>query len=96
MPLSYLVIGEQMVEFRGCPFRMYMSNKLSKNCRKNVMVCDSFSKYLVNTSCYIGKKTKTNGMPMAILFVKDVNKFVRGSNKKFTINNCLELPRPAL
>lgn len=85
---SYLTIDEQLLGFRGrCPFKMYMPNKPSKYGIKIVMLCDSSSKYLVDACPYLGKGTKTDGLPVANYFVKELTKSVHGSNRNVTMDN---------
>ncbi|XP_066259615.1 piggyBac transposable element-derived protein 4-like [Euwallacea similis] len=88
IPSSYLTIDEQLIGFRGrCPFRMYIPSKPCKYAIKIIMVCDSSSKYMLDASPYLGKSTKTNGLPLATYFVKELTKSVHGSNRNITMDN---------
>lgn len=87
-PSSYLTIDEQLLGFRGrCPFRMYIPNKPAKYGIKIVMVCDCSSKYMLDASPYLGKKTNSNGLPLAEYYVKELTKSVHGSNRNVTMDN---------
>ena len=62
---SFITIDKQLLAFRGrCPFRMFIPNKPATYGIKIVMACDSGTKYMVDASPYLGKGTKTNGLPL--------------------------------
>ena len=64
-PGSFITIDEQLLAFRGrSPFRMFIPNKPPKYGIKIIMACDSGTKYMVDASPYLGKGTKTNGLPL--------------------------------
>lgn len=87
-PSAYLCIDEQLVGFRGrCPFRIYIPNKPNKYGIKIIMVCDVATKYVVNASPYLGKSTKTNGVPLANYFVELLTRPVWGTNRNITMDN---------
>lgn len=87
-PTSYVTIDEQLLAFRGrCPFRMYIPNKPAKYGIKIVMVCDSATKYMSDASPYLGKKTETNGLPLAEFYVKELTKSIHGTNRNVTMDN---------
>ncbi|XP_066149861.1 piggyBac transposable element-derived protein 4-like [Euwallacea fornicatus] len=87
-PSSYLTIDEQLLAFRGrCPFRMYIPNKPAKYGVKIVMVCDSSTKYMLDASPYLGKKTPTNGLPLSEFYIKELTKSVHGTNRNITMDN---------
>lgn len=84
----FVTIDEQLLGFRGrCPFRMYIPNKPSKYGIKIVMTCDTKTKYMVDASPYLGKCTKTDGMPLGEFYVKEMTKTLRGSNRNITVDN---------
>nr|CAI5866085.1 unnamed protein product [Callosobruchus analis] len=81
VPSTYMTIDEQLLVFRGkCPFRMYIPNKPAKYGIKIVMVCDTAAPYL-------GKKTNTEGLPLAEYFVKSVLQPFEGSFRNLTMDN---------
>ncbi|KAG5862384.1 hypothetical protein JTB14_007490 [Gonioctena quinquepunctata] len=87
-PTSYVTIDEQLLAFRGrCPFRMYIPNKPAKYGVKIVMLCDSATKYMSDASPYLGKKTETNGLPLADSYVKELTKSIHGTNRNVTMDN---------
>ncbi|VEN54762.1 unnamed protein product [Callosobruchus maculatus] len=85
---SYITIDEQLLAFRGrCPFRMYIPNKPAKYGLKIVIVCDSGTKYMIDASPYLGKKTRTDSMPLAEYYVKTLTTTLRGANRNITMDN---------
>ncbi|XP_045450544.1 piggyBac transposable element-derived protein 4-like [Melitaea cinxia] len=87
-PGTNLTVDEQLLGFRGrCPFRMYIPNKPNKYGIKFPMLCDAATKYMVNAIPYIGKSTKTNGLPLGEFYVKELTKTVHGSNRNITCDN---------
>ncbi|XP_066139156.1 piggyBac transposable element-derived protein 4-like [Euwallacea fornicatus] len=66
---------------------MYIPSKPCKYGIKIIMVCDSSSKYMLDASPYLGKSTKTNGLPLATYFVQELTKSVHGSNRNITMDN---------
>ena len=86
---SYVTIDEQLLAFRGCcPFCMYIPNKPAKYGVKIVMVCDAGTKYMIDASPYLGKKTKKgDNMPLAEHYVKTLTTSLRGGNRNITMDN---------
>lgn len=85
---SYVTIDEQLLAFRGrCPFRMYIPNKPAKYGIKIVMVCDAGTKYMIDASPYVGKKTITTNMPLAEHYVKSLTSSTSGANRNITMDN---------
>ena len=55
-PGATLTVDEQLLGFRGqCPFRMYISSKLTKYGIKIITLCDVSTKYMLNAIPYVGK-----------------------------------------
>lgn len=87
-PGEHLTIDEQLLGFRGrCPFRMYIPNKPNKYGIKIPMMCDTGSKYMIDAMPYIGKATKTNGLPQGEFYVKELSRSLHGSNRNITCDN---------
>lgn len=87
-PGSYVTIDEQLVGFRGhCAFRMYMPNKPAKYGLKLVLLCDVSTKYLIDAAPYIGKSTKTDGLPLSNYYVETLTKSIHGSSRNVTMDN---------
>jgi len=66
---------------------MYIPNKPSKYGIKIVMICDVKTKYMFDAEPYLGKDTRTNGLPLAEYFVKSLTKSIHGSNRNVTMDN---------
>ncbi|XP_045763663.1 piggyBac transposable element-derived protein 4-like [Maniola jurtina] len=88
IPGTHLTVDEQLLGFRGrCPFRMYIPNKPDKYGIKFPMICDASTKYMIDAIPYLGKSTKTNGLPLGEFYVKELTKTVHGSNRNITCDN---------
>ncbi|CAB3232682.1 unnamed protein product [Arctia plantaginis] len=88
VPGSNLTVDEQLLGFRGrCPFRMYIPNKPDKYGIKFPMMCDASTKYMIDAIPYLGKSTKTNGLPLGEFYVKELTKTVHGTNRNVTCDN---------
>lgn len=82
---SAITIDEQLLGFRGkCPFRVFEPNKRPKYGIKIVMACDSSTKYVCSAIPYLGKGTKTNGLPVGHFFVKELTKHLINSKRNIT------------
>lgn len=67
---------------------MYIPNKPAKYGVKIVMVCDAGTKYMIDASPYLGKKTKKgDNMPLAEHYVKTLTTSLRGGNRNITMDN---------
>ncbi|XP_067614094.1 piggyBac transposable element-derived protein 4-like [Eurosta solidaginis] len=88
-PGSYVTIDEQLLAFRGrCPFRMYIPNMPAKYGIKIVLVCDIRSKYMIDASPYLGKKTGiTINEPLGSYYCKLLTKTIHGTNRNLTSDN---------
>lgn len=88
VPGSNLTVDEQLLGFRGrCPFRMYIPNKPDKYGIKFPMMCDASTKYMIDAIPYLGRSTKTNGLPLGEFYVKELTKTVHGTNRNVTCDN---------
>lgn len=89
VPGTNLTVDEQLLGFRGrCPFRFrYIPNKPNKYGIKCPMICDSSTKYMVDAIPYLGKSTKTNGLPLGEFYVKELTKSVHRANRNITRDN---------
>lgn len=86
-PGSYLLIDELC--FRGrCKFRMYMSNKPSNYGIKILMMCESGSKYKVDTMAHLGKGTFPRGTPQGEFIVMELTESIHGTKRNITVDNC--------
>lgn len=82
---------KQQIAFRDrCKFRMHIPNKPAK-CITIVMVCDSWSKYMINVMLYLGKGNTPRNIPKAQFFVKELTQCVYGSNRNITMDNWFTL-----
>nr|ADV17599.1 transposase [Agrotis ipsilon] len=88
VPGGNLTVDEQLLGFRGrCPFRMYIPNKPDKYGIRFPMMCDAATKYMIDAIPYLGKSTKTNGLPLGEFYVKELTKTVHGTNRNVTCDN---------
>ncbi|XP_067633731.1 piggyBac transposable element-derived protein 4-like [Eurosta solidaginis] len=88
MPGTNITINEQLLAFCGrCKFRMYIPNKKAKYGVKLVMMCDSGTRYMIDSMPYLGKGTDTGGLPLGEDFVKELTRSIHGSNRNVTIDN---------
>ncbi|KAJ8928139.1 hypothetical protein NQ314_019319 [Rhamnusium bicolor] len=87
-PSSYTTLDEQLLSFRGrCAFRMFIPNKPAKYGIKLVMLCDVPTKYMIDAEPYLGKGTKTNGLPLSTYYIKKLTMSIHGSNRNVTMDN---------
>lgn len=88
VPGTNVTVDEQLLAFRGrCKFRMYIPNKPDKYGIKLGMMCDSGTRYMVNSIPYLGKSTNTGGLPLGEYFVKELTHSIHGSNRNVTMDN---------
>lgn len=66
---------------------MYIPNKPAKYGIKLVMLCDVATKYMIDARPYLGKNTKTEGLPLANYFIKELTRSIYGSNRNITMDN---------
>lgn len=45
------------------------------------MLCDSKTKHMVDAITYVSKSTKTNGLPIAKFYVKELSKSIHGTDR---------------
>ena len=65
--------NEQLLGFRGiCKFKLYIPNKPSKYGIQILMICDTKTKYMVDTMPYLGKGTALHNNPQAQYFVREL------------------------
>ncbi|GBP63724.1 PiggyBac transposable element-derived protein 4 [Eumeta japonica] len=88
VPGTNVTIDEQLLAFRGrCKFRMYIPKKPAKYGVKLEMICDSGTKYMINSTPYLGKGTNTGGLPLGEYFVKELTRSIHGTNRNVTMDN---------
>lgn len=88
VPGTNVTIDEQLLAFRGrCKFRMYIPNKPAKYGVKLEMMCDSGTRYMVDSMPYLGKATNTGGLPLGEYFVKELTRSIHGTNRNVTMDN---------
>lgn len=88
VPGTYVTIDEQLLAFRGrCKFRMYIPNKPAKYGVKLEMMCDSGTRYMIDSMPYLGKGTNTGGAPLGEYFVKELTRSIHGTNRNVTMDN---------
>lgn len=51
------------------------------------MLCDVSTKYMIHAEPYLGKGTKTEGLPLSTYYVKNLTKSIHGSNRHVTMDN---------
>ncbi|KAJ4437138.1 hypothetical protein ANN_17273 [Periplaneta americana] len=72
---------------RNYPTLPFIPNKPNKYGIKIVTACDTKIKYVVDMSPYLGKCTKTDGMPLEEFYIKEMTKTLRGSNRNIMVDN---------
>ena len=83
-----MTIDEQLLGFRGrCPFRMYIPSKPDKYCIKLVMMCGVRTKYMYDASPYLGKSTKSDGLPLSEHYVKLLSRTIFKTKRNITMDN---------
>ncbi|XP_045456889.1 piggyBac transposable element-derived protein 4-like [Melitaea cinxia] len=88
VPGTNVTIDEQLLAFRGrCKFRMYIPNKPAKYGVKLEMLCDSGTRYMIDSTPYLGKGTNTRGVPLGEYFVKELTRSIHGTNRNVTMDN---------
>lgn len=86
-PGSYTTIDEQLVPFRGnCPFRMFIPNKPNKYGIKNIMMCDSSTKYMIDCITYAGRGTAPPGSSSEF-YVDRLVQTIKNTNRNVTFDN---------
>ena len=66
---------------------MYIPSKPNKYGIKIVMMCDVGTKYMINAIPYLGKGTRTGGLPLGDYFVRELSRPIWGSNRNITMDN---------